>query len=274
MSNNKIHKRHKSKGSKGSKGGKGSKGSKTSQSMALLDMSQDYSCGICTEILWHPATLNCGHNYCIHCLARLISFHNEASHQCPICRANIKGKKIRQNLILQSLLQKLYSHNYQKGSMKKDRRYIIETYLDCARARNLTKEIEKRLTEHTLISFRKLAHMIRRNMKEVASKRDSTDMELLTIILEGKSQEKWNIVNDLILRKSLGSSKPMWSQLDTHSAKTFPRINKKNQRVVLSDILSKREIDIPQVSHRATNYSSSDEYSYDYYSYSESDFFS
>jgi len=52
-------------------------------------LSDDVSCVVCSEILVDPCTLNCGHSFCLLCLASMWKKMNMAapSHlKCPVCR--------------------------------------------------------------------------------------------------------------------------------------------------------------------------------------------
>ena len=44
------------------------------------------SCGVCFQLLLDPVTLNCGHSFCLVCLAQLWNVSRNSSLLCPMCR--------------------------------------------------------------------------------------------------------------------------------------------------------------------------------------------
>ncbi|XP_066528475.1 bifunctional apoptosis regulator-like [Hoplias malabaricus] len=50
---------------------------------------QEFTCPCCFQVLVDPTTLNCGHNFCRHCLAQL--YLSARKNECPECRQIWRG---------------------------------------------------------------------------------------------------------------------------------------------------------------------------------------
>lgn len=57
------------------------------QSETVITMNipvlEDYTCGVCLDILYHPVMLKCKHHFCTSCLIKL---HHRHIDKCPLCR--------------------------------------------------------------------------------------------------------------------------------------------------------------------------------------------
>ena len=49
--------------------------------------SDDFTCGVCFDIMIEPSTLQCGHSFCRHCLAQW--YLSSKMMICPTCRQEI-----------------------------------------------------------------------------------------------------------------------------------------------------------------------------------------
>mmetsp|Transcript_32567 Transcript_32567/g.107694 ORF Transcript_32567/g.107694 Transcript_32567/m.107694 type:complete len:592 (-) Transcript_32567:240-2015(-) len=49
---------------------------------AALDLSAEYTCGICMDVLNMPVVLSCAHRFCYGCLSRACLY----DHHCPLCK--------------------------------------------------------------------------------------------------------------------------------------------------------------------------------------------
>lgn len=50
-------------------------------------VSEDFSCPVCLEILHDPATIPCGHTYCLQCIQKhWDKASTKGSYSCPQCR--------------------------------------------------------------------------------------------------------------------------------------------------------------------------------------------
>lgn len=81
---------------------------------------EDVSCPLCTEMLYQPAVLNCGHVYCVSCLSSL----NEETLKCHVCGSLHPGDFPNVCLDLDHFLEEYFPAEYesrgQKVQFKKD----------------------------------------------------------------------------------------------------------------------------------------------------------
>uniref|UniRef100_A0A336LSW7 RING-type E3 ubiquitin transferase n=1 Tax=Culicoides sonorensis TaxID=179676 RepID=A0A336LSW7_CULSO len=78
----------------------------------LNNESIDLNCAVCKEILNHPVTLPCAHNFCKNCLETSIKV---LSQQCPCCRkrfSNWYRQAIKKNQLVNQVLWKQILENY------------------------------------------------------------------------------------------------------------------------------------------------------------------
>ncbi len=62
-------------------------------------MNDDWNCSICTQVLYKPCSLQCGHSYCATCLSQVVD------KKCPQCRTPFRDIPAP-NIVLINLLQK------------------------------------------------------------------------------------------------------------------------------------------------------------------------
>jgi hypothetical protein len=76
-------------------------------SNAAAQLTEEFTCAICSELLYNPVALICGHSFCQGCLNQLII---KARNYCPICRGQIDEEitSASVNTALNSVLQFLY----------------------------------------------------------------------------------------------------------------------------------------------------------------------
>ncbi|XP_056136337.1 bifunctional apoptosis regulator-like [Lampris incognitus] len=72
---------------------------------------QDFSCHCCYDILLNPTTLNCGHNFCRHCLA--LWWDSSHKNDCPECREKWEGFP-KVNILLRDAVDKLFREEIQR----------------------------------------------------------------------------------------------------------------------------------------------------------------
>ncbi|KAM3864615.1 bifunctional apoptosis regulator-like [Diretmus argenteus] len=65
----------------------------------------EFSCHCCYDILVNPTTLNCGHNFCRHCLA--LWWESSHKNECPECREKWEGFP-KVNILLRDAVEKLF----------------------------------------------------------------------------------------------------------------------------------------------------------------------
>jgi len=58
----------------------------TSTLLPVIPSLEDYSCLICTSIAFKPIRLDCGHLFCVRCLAKM---QRRGKELCPLCRAPV-----------------------------------------------------------------------------------------------------------------------------------------------------------------------------------------
>uniref|UniRef100_A0A8C1ZNR1 FinTRIM family, member 86 n=1 Tax=Cyprinus carpio TaxID=7962 RepID=A0A8C1ZNR1_CYPCA len=75
--------------------------------MATTDWAPDaFACPICLDILKDPATLPCGHSYCLLCIQKhWDQTAKKGSYECPQCRQHFKPRPVlaRSNVLMEAL---------------------------------------------------------------------------------------------------------------------------------------------------------------------------
>eukprot|EP01089_Gocevia_fonbrunei_P002799 TRINITY_DN12697_c0_g1_i1.p1 TRINITY_DN12697_c0_g1~~TRINITY_DN12697_c0_g1_i1.p1 ORF type:complete len:161 (+),score=18.93 TRINITY_DN12697_c0_g1_i1:55-537(+) len=72
-----------------------------------MDPPKDYQCSICLDLLFKPATLLCGHTFCLSCITKVESKH------CPHCRRSWDGEPAI-CIFIWNLLKNLYPEEINK----------------------------------------------------------------------------------------------------------------------------------------------------------------
>jgi len=71
----------------------------------------DFECALCYRLYYRPVTTECGHTYCMSCLAKSIIY----SPNCPICRRKLSynnSSDFSVNITLASILEKYFMEQY------------------------------------------------------------------------------------------------------------------------------------------------------------------
>ncbi|KAF2763445.1 hypothetical protein EJ05DRAFT_530218 [Pseudovirgaria hyperparasitica] len=99
----------------------------------LLDLENELSCSICTDILYHPLTLlDCLHTFCGACLKEWFALQRSQSpvasnpFTCPSCRAPIRGTK--HNATVNTLLEMYSQANPEKGKTPREKEDLDKIY--------------------------------------------------------------------------------------------------------------------------------------------------
>ncbi|XP_047676939.1 finTRIM family, member 86 [Tachysurus fulvidraco] len=67
--------------------------------------SDDFSCPVCLEILCDPATIPCGHTYCLQCIQKHWDKASKGQYSCPQCRQvfNPRPSLGRNNMLMEAM---------------------------------------------------------------------------------------------------------------------------------------------------------------------------
>lgn len=91
----------------------------------------DVSCPICREILIEPATLRCGHSFCIKCLCDIPSFRDFIS-DCPVCKDKVLIQKehIKINTFMNNMLKAIpgYKSHTKEYFKTKELENLLNSY--------------------------------------------------------------------------------------------------------------------------------------------------
>ena len=76
----------------------------TAQEEAIIDY--DLECALCSDILFKPVSLDCGHTYCKGCLINALKI----KPKCPLCRTPcfLQESSMEENVVLKSIVGKKY----------------------------------------------------------------------------------------------------------------------------------------------------------------------
>ncbi|KAF6027827.1 BFAR [Bugula neritina] len=92
-------------------------------------LEEEFVCGVCCDLMVIPTTLNCGHSFCRHCLARWFDVGKKT--ECPICRKSFAGCPMENKHMMNSL-EKLFEVKYRKRKEEvlddKDNKQAIQEF--------------------------------------------------------------------------------------------------------------------------------------------------
>ncbi|XP_070592101.1 E3 ubiquitin-protein ligase RNF135 [Erythrolamprus reginae] len=71
--------------------------------------AEDLQCSICLDLLSHPATVECGHSFCLGCLQDWLPEGKSKNRECPICKHRLGRKLPERAVLLNSILEKYNS---------------------------------------------------------------------------------------------------------------------------------------------------------------------
>ena len=78
------------------------------------DISDEYKCQICLDLLVEPTTTVCGHSFCKNCLIQFLESNSE--QKCPLCRSPIYQliENINKNISLENIIKNLFPIKYEQ----------------------------------------------------------------------------------------------------------------------------------------------------------------
>ncbi|KAJ1068657.1 hypothetical protein K5549_011610 [Capra hircus] len=71
-------------------------------------LQEEVICPICMDILQHPATIDCGHNFCLSCITQSGEAEDSVL-KCPLCNKIVRRDTITPNWLLVNLVEKIQS---------------------------------------------------------------------------------------------------------------------------------------------------------------------
>jgi len=73
---------------------------------------EELDCVLCSQLLYEPVTIYCGHTFCRQCLTRCLDHTN----QCPLCRevVHIDPQSAPVSIVLQNIIQKLLPEKFKE----------------------------------------------------------------------------------------------------------------------------------------------------------------
>ncbi|KAM4676199.1 LON peptidase N-terminal domain and RING finger protein 1-like [Discoglossus pictus] len=79
-----------------------------------------FECPSCTQLLWEPVTLACGHSFCRRCL------QGDVPDRCKVCKQKIRGaKELRCNTLLCTLLDKCLGSETKMTQIRRDLDHLM-----------------------------------------------------------------------------------------------------------------------------------------------------
>ncbi|XP_008115758.1 RING finger protein 112 isoform X2 [Anolis carolinensis] len=80
---------------------------KTSSGGIIQNLKEDIMCSICLETFEDPVTIDCGHNFCRGCLSAHWSGYSYHGYLCPECRHPCSPERMKSDIRLRSLVEKI-----------------------------------------------------------------------------------------------------------------------------------------------------------------------
>jgi hypothetical protein len=79
----------------------------------------DFSCPVCTELIYKPVTTPCGHTFCEVCLAMALAY----KAKCPMCReaCSLSHAQFKVNVLLAAIIEQSFSDAYKKRAQEMEK---------------------------------------------------------------------------------------------------------------------------------------------------------
>lgn len=75
------------------------------RNMASVLSEEQFRCSICLDIFKNPASIPCGHNFCLECIKRFWDTRHKS--ECPLCKEAFKNRpNLRINVDLKDITEK------------------------------------------------------------------------------------------------------------------------------------------------------------------------
>jgi len=113
----------------------------TSLEEFLGKMQRGLCCQVCTELLYQPFNLSCGHVFCYGCL---VDWFKEAK-RCPTCRERVTEKPTVSYLVPTSITNGTNTIRLKRWCMRmsEEQNSQIQNALECDGIKNKRKQINK-----------------------------------------------------------------------------------------------------------------------------------
>uniref|UniRef100_A0A8C5QFR9 Uncharacterized protein n=1 Tax=Leptobrachium leishanense TaxID=445787 RepID=A0A8C5QFR9_9ANUR len=140
--------------------------------MASADLRDKLTCSICLSIYTDPATLPCGHSFCLLCIGDVMDTQDGSGvYTCPECRAELQGRPaLEKNKKLRNITERFRStHPEQK-----------EAVIPCTYCFQSPVHCEASLCEnHLRIHSKSPEHVLTEPTASLVNRRCSIHMEIL-----------------------------------------------------------------------------------------------
>ncbi|CDZ97748.1 ring finger protein [Phaffia rhodozyma] len=102
----------------------------TATLLPIIPSLEDYSCLICTSIAFKPIRLDCGHLFCVRCLAKM---QRRGKDLCPLCRAPVLAIANARNLDTEAMdYMKLYFPREVKIKQRENEKEVAKEDMESA----------------------------------------------------------------------------------------------------------------------------------------------
>jgi len=146
-------------------------------------------CGICFEVFDSPATIECGHTFCLECLKPSLI-------KCPTCRSPIQRKKFQVNTVLSNLIESMISsRENQKKDLTAVKKDLITCYGTVAKLKMNPHLLPGVTTTYDTLSFD--------GSRSVGSKTPQNAIGGFTSPCSVSSHETWNGQGDRVTKVTL-----------------------------------------------------------------------
>jgi len=71
----------------------------------MEELDRETECGLCLDNMAYPATLPCGHSYCLKCIGARDTSGVQQIKTCPECRKEFDAKLLNRNVILEKCIK-------------------------------------------------------------------------------------------------------------------------------------------------------------------------